>query len=740
MKNKLLLFAIPLATVCVVSSCKKKPEPAAPVNVPSTTAVTPAEPQKPVEPIVPAMSPTDRAARLGFAQMLTKDTETLMLFQNGAEVAKRFKGSKMYSFIKAQNPGIDPEDAAEEVGGIGAADYMGTEFFLATGKSTALQSENLTNLSNRLSYYQLRNSVQMMVKGLTNPEGMEEIDPMSWMSDFVKDPQGAISILEKSEMPPIIVGFKSTPENKEKIEQSLASFTAQISQAGSSAEEIKFEVEGREFAGTQLSGQKLADELQADEDMMESFDTQFGASTRQDLFKAIAKKNLIAVSGLVNDYAIIFIGSRKEDFKLASTPSDSLAASPALAFVDSYLDKNPVGILYSQKGVLQAFSKGGGLANMAKALRDGISGNGKIDTREIEALLDIIGEREKDLTSLTQYSDFGAVAMLDEGFKFETFGGTNMPNIQGEQANKLGDIGKTPDVALFANWSSNPAYNTKMKGYMEALVETSYAVAKNASAWDIKENEQYEQFRGYFTMFEENFSKDAVVLWDAVSTDLAGGLGNETALIIDLNGEMPPLPDVPQELVKDGKFPRISLIQPVKDRAKLAAAWDKINLSGESIMKQVSKMSGTEQAMLKPMDSTKGDMVTWFFSGVLIFTNDFNPSVTLNDKWFVASTSKTHALDIAGVAEKSNSGHTGAWMSMDFDALRGCATHWLGAIEKNKDAVFKENTSAAEDFTSNQKMIKDGIDALQELDQLTIHAREEAGTARSSIHLKTHKN
>jgi hypothetical protein len=37
-------------------------------------------------------------------------------------------------------------------------------------------------------------------------------------------------------------------------------------------------------------------------------------------------------------------------------------------------------------------------------------------------------------------------------------------------------------------------------------------------------------------------------------------------------------------------------------------------------------------------------------------------------------------------------------------------------------------------------MIKDGIDALQELDQLTIHAREEAGTARSSIHLKTHKN
>jgi hypothetical protein len=279
-----------------------------------------------------------------------------------------------------------------------------------------------------------------------------------------------------------------------------------------------------------------------------------------------------------------------------------------------------------------------------------------------------------------------------------------------------------------------------MKGYMEALVETSYAVAKNASAWDIKENEQFEQFKGYFTMFEENFSKDAVVLWDAVSTDLAGGLGNETALIIDLNGEMPPLPDVPQELVKDGKFPRISLIQPVKDRAKLAAAWDKINLSGESIMKQVSKMSGTEQAMLKPMDSTKGDMVTWFFSGVPIFTNDFNPSVTLNDKWFVASTSKTHALDIAGVAEKSNSGHTGAWMSMDFDALRGCATHWLGAIEKNKDAVFKENTSAAEDFTSNQKMIKDGIDALQELDQLTIHAREEAGTARSSIHLKTHKN
>ena len=68
--------------------------------------------------------------------MLPKDTETLLLVQNGAEVVKRFKGSKFYGFLKSQNPGVDDVVEGDGTGGLTPLDFVGQEMFLATGKST----------------------------------------------------------------------------------------------------------------------------------------------------------------------------------------------------------------------------------------------------------------------------------------------------------------------------------------------------------------------------------------------------------------------------------------------------------------------------------------------------------------------------------------------------------------------------------------------------------------------------
>jgi len=76
-------------------------------------------------------------------------------------------------------------------------------------------------------------------------------------------------------------------------------------------------------------------------------------------------------------------------------------------------------------------------------------------------------------------------------------------------------------------------------------------------------------------------------------------------------------------------------------------------------------------------------------------------------------------------------------MRVDFDALRACAEHWVKAVDENKDAIFESNPSAAEDFTENKKMIMDGLKAFGEMDELTLHSRDEGATSRSSIHFKT---
>jgi hypothetical protein len=737
MKSKTYLLSLPVAAAMAFTSCKKS-EPA-PVTPPETGSVTTPEVTPDGAPVAPpvTVNPSERAEKLGFARLLPKDTETLLLIQNGAEVSKRFQGSKLYSFIKSQSPEVDDIVKGDDTGGLTPMDILGLEVFLATGKSTGEQTGNLMNFSDRQTYFQMRSTMSMLIATFKGEEpDLSMIGGMNTMVELIKDSQSGLDLLKKSEMPPIYLGCKTTPENREKVLETISGLTANMAAVGAAVEEISFEVDGKKFSGNQIVGKKLVEDMMADESMVEGLTEQLGADTVEDLKKILSEKNLIVVTGMVDDYVVLFAGSRKEDLRLASSPADSLAASDALAFVDPYLAKNPVGVAYSDKGVLNGLLSSNGISTIANAMRDAIAGNGKVDTREIEAMLDVVSEREKELSSMYEASNFGMVAMLDEGFKIESFGGSNSPGLQAEVVNRMGDVGSSKETAVFVNWTSNPVYGIKMNAYIESLIETTYSITKNVSTWEVEENEMFLQFQQSFSMFEENFSDDLVNLWEALSDDMSDGLGNESAFVIDLNGEMPPIPGVPQELVKAGKFPRVSMVKPVRDRAKLAASWEKINVSGEGIMKQISTMMGAEQAMPKPMSSKQDSLTTWFFSGPL-FTDDFAPSVTLDDKWFVMSTSKKHAAELAKKAETSNSGKTGAYMLVKFDALRLCAAHWIKAVDDNKEEIFKDNEFAAEDFTENKKMMNDLLTAFSELDELTLHTRKESGVERSTLHLKT---
>ncbi len=69
-----------------------------------------------------------------------------------------------------------------------------------------------------------------------------------------------------------------------------------------------------------------------------------------------------------------------------------------------------------------------------------------------------------------------------------------------------------------------------------------------------------------------------------------------------------------QELVDEGKFPRISLLAPVTDRAKLASAWEAMNRSASGILAKISEMNGQEIPMQKPISSEKNAFTTGFSS------------------------------------------------------------------------------------------------------------------------------
>jgi hypothetical protein len=315
---------------------------------------------------------------------------------------------------------------------------------------------------------------------------------------------------------------------------------------------------------------------------------------------------------------------------------------------------------------------------------------------------------------------------FEDGLKIESYGGTDNDAVDWKAANRLSALGDSENVVMFANMTGEAAYDEKMRACFEALMETAYALAMKVSEFPL-EGDDMMRFKQMAGLFDDKFRPDAVALWDALSGDFSAGLGKESALIIDLNGSVTAIPGLPQEVVDEAKFPRISLVAPVKDRAKLATAWQGMNRSATGILAKVSEMNGREIPMQKPISSEKNGYTTWFFP-LPFFNDDFVPSVTVGDEWFAASTSKNQALDLLAKAGKGEP-RGGLWFALNFQALRVFANETLDLIAKHPGAIPLDG--------SDQKTIRELAAALEDLEKLTAHCRREDGVLRTSIHLKT---
>ncbi len=770
MKLRPLWFVVP-AIALISGSCEKKPPataesaatPAAEAAKPPVAPVPAAEPPAPV---VPALSVEERAAKFGIVKHLPKDTESFLSVYNGSGMSKRFKGTKVWKLIEdvggvadveeaaqgepigeekpaagekpADEPARDTAEAPEEASGAGA--ILGQEVFLATGKGTSSQTGNLLTVSHRSSYFQLKLLTKAFLAAVESKKMDEMEDQVSnvQMQSFIevlKDPQSGIGLLEKMQMPPVYVGFKTLPDSREQVAQQVSSAIEFLGQAEGMVEPVDFERAGAKFSGYRLLGKEISKSIGENREQM---DEMLGAETADQLLATLAKKDLMAVSGTLGEYVILFIGTTTEDFQLVADAKDSLAATDALSFADAYGSKEIAALVYGSDRMMDTLhSASGGIGDFASGLRDGLAGNDALgDTRDIESLLQLVSEREQALTKLATSDTYGMVAFFEQGVKIESFGGSDMGSLDWKTPSTLASLGKPDDVVLFANFTSDATYDAKLKSYMESLVETAYAVTKKVAEAPI-DGEGMDQFKDGLKMFDTKFRGDTLMLLDALRGDFSAGLGQESALVVDLKGKVPALPGIPPALVEKGKFLRASWISPVTDRSKLATSWEKMNEATTRILKTAGEMAGQEIPMQRPMSSEKNGYTTWFIS-MPFFNDDFVPSVTVGDKWFIASTSKIQALELADAAGKEPSSRTGFYLNVKIDPLRSFGSEWLKLVDDNALAVFADQEENLVQFKEKKKDIEKAILALGDFDSISTHVRREGGRVRGSVHFKTH--
>ena len=760
--------------VLTLGACDKKeeskaPEAPVPAKTPTGTpsAAVPTPPTPTPAPVVKpvALTPEQRAAKLGFAKYLPQDTEALIALHNGKKSADRITGSKFWKLI-APEMGMDGKD--EPTDGVMSTDPEGeqeaktddakddktpdhkakpdapftpstlfyNEFSIAVGKSAGEQAGNLLKTYGRVNYFQVRYLTKAFAAAAKAGDRAMLQDVMGQqygkeiVKDMLADPESGLGVFEQMKMPPLYLAFRVSENDIQAAGNQLSSITQSMGMLGPVVEAVDVERAGQKFSGYKLSGAKISEQLGKERKQMEE---QMDSAMVDRLMAAVAKKDLVVLTGTIGDYAVLFIGSSVDDMVLAADPGQSMLATDALAFCDPYASKDLAMVVHGKKETLDKIAdSSASVAQMAGAIRDGLAGSeGFGDTRDLEALLRMVGDREAALKKLSCKDTLGVVAFFDQGLKIETFGGVDTGAIDWKTPNTLASLGNQDDVVMFANMTADATYDETLRSYLETLVETGYAISKKVSAVQI-EGEGMEQFREMSKMFDEKFRTDVVSLWDAYSGDLSNGLGKETAFVVDLKGTVPAIPGIPQAVVNEGKFPRISLIKPVKDRAKIATSWDKMNVSITNILAKAKELTGKDIPMQKPISSDKNGCTTWFFTFPFL-NDDFVPSVTVCDKWFVASTSKNQALDLIAKADKGGDTSKGLVFTLNFKALQKFAGESHKMFEKNAQEIMGEDAPSPEQIAKAAKV----IEAMAQFDKLTVSANREGGVLRTSIHFKT---
>ncbi|MBK1816672.1 hypothetical protein JIN84_13685 [Luteolibacter yonseiensis] len=616
----------------------------------------------------------------------------------------------------------------------GPAALFAKEVTVALGKSTGEQLGNLLTFNRRQTYFQMRSIAKSFAAAAKSGdfssvlEGLENFSAET-TAELLKDPQSGVALLEKTKFPPLYIAFRSKEGELDTSAQLVAATLANVNFFGDMFEPVTIENSGFKLEGYKLSGAKISEALAADRAGLEE---NLDAATVDQLLSIVAKKEIIIASGTVGDYVVLFFGGSADDFKLSPDLAGSIVSTDSLAFTDAYASKDLAAISYGAKASMDTLiATAGGFSDFTNGLRDGLAGSeGLGDTRDLESLFTIVAEREAALRKLAGNDASGIAAFFEEGLKIESYGGYDSGMIDWKATNKLAHLGAGDDVFLFANMSVDAAYDTKSREFLEALMETTYELTLKVSEMPL-EGEEAAKYQEMVKLFDSKFRPDLLALWDAFTDDFGNSLGKESALVVDLKGGLPTVPNIPKVVVDKAKAPRITVIAPVSDRAKLSGSWDKMNTTLTGTLAKIGEMTGNEIPMQKPLSSEKNGSTTWFFP-MPFFTDDFLPSVTVSDKWYAASSSKAQALDLISKADAGGETSQGFHFNVNFKALEKYARESYQLFEENSNDLIGGSISA-----DQKKLVQDSLDILSDLDKLTVHSRRESGVLRTSVHFKT---
>ncbi len=721
--NSLLAPATALIVASSFVACEKTPDKPA---QPQTEAAKPAETAKAIEAATSIVAPAGDLAKMagqyGFAAMLPKDVDGFSSLYRLHDVWAAFAKTKWAAELLTmepikQNPQFQQmlqqwnSPQGEKTRSL-LASVIGAEFHMVEPAGFGEKVKPLMEAYEKLIAAYLQRTIMAGISG-------KPMTPQQTQQMFRDAAPELLPAFAKCDIPPMLFVVKAA-NSKPDVDEAFKSLTAMIGvQLPPAFEAGTFKVADKyDFQSLRVSAEKLIPEKAAQQ-LKELLGDEAKAKDAMVLLNA---KNAELAWGWVGDYFVLSLGADHSHIRFATSPTDSALSIPEIARrAAQFAGKNPNSLAYASKTLFEKFVSKISFVTEFNTVTEELGGILKPD--QIEGMRSDVKKLEGKAQALftPQYDAAVSVAYIENGLHSEVFGGSRFPMLDAKWPLTFASFA-SPSTFLLLNGRSS-ANSSKIVDFIEDAATTGWGWYEKYGRTMVPEGG-----RQGATMIEMMALPMVKQLWNS-SRILGKALGHETAAVLDLNGTMPKLPDMPPFLT-EGKMPRLAWVAELRDRAGVSEAWKGFS----SLIKQLTALMPADPAAAIPEPQMKkeGDTELYFIP-LPVPTDDLLPHIAITkDRWII-STSPSLSKELATKPTATGTQPLSTNWQVNFGAFWNFADAWLKVADTHGEKMLSDGNK---EFQKHRPTIGTALKLARSIISSELQLTEESGQTRASAHLK----
>ena len=270
---------------------------------------------------------------------------------------------------------------------------------------------------------------------------------------------------------------------------------------------------------------------------------------------------------------------------------------------------------------------------------------------------------------------------------------------------------------------------------MEDAVATGYDLFINVGVPKLTD-----QQRLGFAMFQNLALPKITELYRITRDQYSKSLGSEGALAVDLGGEMPQMPMIPQPIMESGKMMRLAVIREVQDRKLLSQSWENYFKTARDVALMVPQTAQIPGGLPEPKSETVDGIMLSYYP-LPVPTGDLLPNIATTDNTMIMSTSQKYAIELSKAADRPPApGQKPAAIDLRIKTKALCdfLDAWISVAVANPDLVFPGKPEKVEKFKKNQPALSALIQSARSVTGAETKVFEENGQRRTTtrIHWK----